>query len=265
MFRKITEMNDKEKTRIILPIPENLGRTREREEKIRSDSILYIAGNSGLTDHLEILQDVLNLIFDISIVYKSIDRNEKTLQIIGYRLFNSSLVAYKLMLSGYYQASLALQRDILETSFLLSYFGIDNSKIEQWRKSTRKDRLRYFNPSFICQELDKRDNFKEGKRAKYYHLFCEYATHMTPKCPKLLTVAGTINIGPFFYEFYLNQCLFELVKLVVLSALKYTGLFKTLPREYMKEQQNFLHKFQEWIGKYPFGPPNVKDLDKWLE
>ena len=258
-------MSNKEITKIILPIPVNLGRMREAEEKIRNDSLVYIAANPDVAFQQEILEIALNLIYNISYHYTTKDENEKVLQIIGFRLFNTSFAAYKLTLSGYYQASLALQRDILEISFLLDYFSFDScSKIERWRGCKRKERLKEFKPSFICQELDKRDNFKERKRTKYYWLFCEYAAHLTPKSPKLISVPGEIIIGPFFYKDHLKNCLYELAKLVVISTLNYEKLFPNLPEVFIPIRQEFIKKFQEWSNKY-LKPLNVKDLERWLD
>jgi hypothetical protein len=262
-------MRDKENTKIILPIPENFGRAHEAEEKIRNDSIVHIAGNTELTDYQEVLQDAINLIFDISAVYKSKDENEQTLQLIGCRLFNSSLASYKLMLSGYYQVSLSIVRDILEISFLLDYFhaqnrkdGFDKSKIEFWREATRKERREKIDPAII-RELDKRNGFTERKREKNYWLFSEYASHITPKSLKLLSSAGTINIGPYFYGKNLKNSLYELTRFVVTAAINYVTLFRNLPRGFIGGRQIFNQRFEKW-KKY-LKPYDVKILERLLQ
>jgi hypothetical protein len=78
-----------------------------------------------------------------------------TIQLFGIRLFNASASALALMLAGYYQNSLTLLRDLLETGFLLHYFAIDRSKINEWKCSDETTRHKNFRPVIIRQHFDK--------------------------------------------------------------------------------------------------------------
>ena len=132
-----------------------------------------------MRDHLKIIHDSLNLIFDLTKSYKSLTDDELTVQYLGVRLFNSIVTALKLLLSGYYQASVILQRDIVEIGFLLDYFLSDKLKIQEWKSSSNKERKKKFSPAIIRAALDKRDGFTGKGRQQIYQLMSEYAVHPT--------------------------------------------------------------------------------------
>ena len=58
-------------------------------------------------------------------------KDSVTIQLLGIRLFNASASALALMLMGYYQNSVTMLRDLLETGFLIDYFAIDRPKIQE--------------------------------------------------------------------------------------------------------------------------------------
>ena len=125
------KMPEKEKSKeLILPwLPEQFESLNKEEDRIRTRSILQINSEPDLKAHLEIIQASLNILFHLSIDYKNQTDDEQTIQFLGIRLFNTIIISLKLLLTGYYQGSAFIQRDILETGFLLDYFTIDPSKI----------------------------------------------------------------------------------------------------------------------------------------
>jgi hypothetical protein len=66
-------------------------------------------------------------------------------------------------LAGYYQNSVTLQRDLLETGFLIDYLAIDRAKIQEWRESNDKELQKKFAPVKIREALDAHD---KGDRKK---------------------------------------------------------------------------------------------------
>ena len=121
-------------TEIITPyLTDNLESLNEYERELHTKSVLEMNSEPQLKDQLIIIQESLNLIFDLTKSYKNQNDNELTIQYIGIRLFNSIVVSLKLLLSGYYQTSVIIQRDILETGFLLDYFLSNQDKIEEWK------------------------------------------------------------------------------------------------------------------------------------
>ena len=173
--------------RIIIPdLPENLRTLFEQEEKNLKESVAKIFSYSSLEDHLKIIYKSLNIIFDFTISYKNRNDNELVMQYLGIRLFNSTTVALKLLLYGYYQNSVMHQRDVLEAGFLIDYLSTYDSKIQEWKESSRENRLKNYNPRVIREALDKRDGIGQSKRYEIYTIMCEYAAHPTFKGNKLV-------------------------------------------------------------------------------
>jgi hypothetical protein len=91
------------------------------------------------------------------------------------------------MLMGYYQNSVTMLRDLLETGFLIDYFAIDRPKIQERRQSNEKERKSKFAPAKIRQALDAHDKATEEKRAQIYKLMCNYGAHPTYEGFRLVT------------------------------------------------------------------------------
>ncbi len=241
---------DSSSTLITPWLPENLESIHKREEEIRTESILQINAEPKLKDQLTIIHDSLNMIFDLTISYKKQTDDELTLQYLGIRLFNSIVTSLKLLLAGYYQSSIVLQRDILETGFLLDYFRSEKSKIQDWKNSTNKERYKKYRPAVIRKFLDDRDGFKGKKREQIYKLMCEYAAHPTFPGFKLVTPQGLGKLGPFFDAKYLLHTIEELALRVPHFTIIYLNHFNNLPPEFLKIRADYLALIKNWSQKY---------------
>jgi hypothetical protein len=158
--------------------------------------------------------------------------DEMTIQFIGARLFNQARVSYRCLLSGYYQTSVSIQRDIIEIQFLLDYFHTDKPKIKEWRESDNLQRFRKFSPGVLYPILDKRDGFEEGKRKKQYQMFCEYAAHVSYPGMKLMANnANLIEAGPFYDEHKLIHTLIELNRRYAHAVITLTSLLSLTKAE----------------------------------
>jgi hypothetical protein len=240
-----------ENTKIITPwLPENLDSLYKHEEELRTKSILEINADQNLKDQLVIIQESINMIYDFTKFFETKKDMELTIQYLGARLFNSIVTAIKLMLSGYYQSSVMLQRDVLEIGFLLDYFLSDKAKIEEWKNSTPKERMEKFSPRLIRQALDNRDGFHGAKRRKIYKLMSEVATHPTYEGFKLLAQNGKVNLGPFFNAKYLKNLVHELALRLPYFTFIYIRHFENLPAAFLKLQVEYLAKIKEWARKY---------------
>lgn len=257
-------MDDKNNL-ILRWLPENLESLNKQEEENRTNSILEINADSRLKDHLEIVYASLNMLYDLTISYENQTDDELTIQYLGIRLFNSIVSSLKLLLAGYYQSSVILQRDILETGFLLDFFSIDHSKISDWKKSSRKERYNKYRPSIIRKALDERDGFKKRKREQIYQIVCEYAVHPTYPGIKLVAPKGLGKIGPFFHSKYLKSLIGELAMRVPLFTLIYLSHFKRLPSSFLMVQADFLDKLKTWSQKYLKLNLNHIDTDRVKE
>lgn len=236
---------------IITPwLTDNLESLHKHEEEIRTKSILEINADPALKDQLSIIQESLNLVFDLIKSYKNQTDDELAIQYIGIRFFNSIVSALKLLLSGYYQVSFIIQRDILETGFLLDYFLFDKSKIQDWKKSSSKERLKKYGPAVIRKALDQKDGFKEKQREEIYKLHCEYAAHPTYTGFKLVTPKGLGEIGPFFDKGYLKATIEEFSLRVPHFSITYLSHFEKLPHDFLRIRADYLVKIKNWSQKY---------------
>lgn len=231
-------------------LTDNLESLHKHEEEIRTKSILGINSVPELKDQLTMVQESLNLVYDLTKSYKSQTDDELTIQYIGIRFFNTTVSALKLLLSGYYQTSILVQRDILETGFLLDYFLFDKSQILVWKKSSSKDRLKKFGPAIIRKVLDERDGFKEKKREEIYRRLCEYAAHPTYAGFKMAAPKGLGKIGPFFDVRYLKATVEELSQRLPLFSIIYLRHFEKLPHKFLKVRADYLIKLKNWSQKY---------------
>lgn len=139
----------------------NLTVTHAKEEELRAESMKLVREDEELARRLRTSEKAIALVFGYTIDYTAQNADERTMQMLGVRLFNASVAGVKLALSGYYQIAFQQARDILETGFLLDYFRTSPSDIAVWRASDRAQRRKQFDPVKIRMALDERD---EGKR-----------------------------------------------------------------------------------------------------
>ena len=249
-------------SKIITPwLPENLESLHKHEEELRTKSVLEINADQNLKNQMVIIQESLNMIFDVTKSYKTEDKIELTIQYIGARFFNSIVTAIKLMFSGYYQSSVMLQRDIVEIGFLLDYFLSDKSKIEEWKNSSTKERRNKFSPVAVRKALDNRDGFQGRKRQEIYKLMSEMSTHPTYAGFKLLAPVGKVHLGPFFDANYLKHLVHELALRVPNFTVIYISHFENLPATFLEVRVKYLATIKTWAQKYLKSDLTHLDID----
>lgn len=196
---------------------DNLTRLHKREEELRRESIAFIKGSDDLTAHLEMIETAMSLLYHFAVEISGAESDDdRTVRLLAIRMFNAVATALKLCLSGYGQTAAAQARDILETIFLVQYFGSWPEKIAEWRLADDAMRKRKFKPVAIREALDKRDGFTTKKRAEAYDNLCRLAAHPTMDGFAMLRPKGTSDaqIGPFFEERSLIGVIEELAKLM---------------------------------------------------
>lgn len=234
-------------------LPENLDNLHQYIEEIRAGSTELIAKEPRAKDDIDIIFSGLGVLFDITNAHECVSDNELTVQFLGLRLFNTITSSIELLLNGYYQSSVILMRDLLETGYLLDYFTINTDKIEQWKNCTNKERQRKFQPAKLRQALDKRDGFEERNREHIYQAVCEYAVHPTYLGNKLVAPDGLGIIGPFFDNRYLRALLKELAMRVPYFVLVYLAHFPDLPLEFTPIKDKFVADCNVWSGLHAVG------------
>src|SRR5688572_16542324 len=121
----------------IFSFPENLSLLNKNEEELCRKSTTTISANQDLLLHLNAVELAMDM-FDVLRQFPSKDEDFKVIQILGMRLFNAFASSFKLMISGYYQNSTLIMRDILETVFLLDKFRIDPESLSRWRSADKR-------------------------------------------------------------------------------------------------------------------------------
>ena len=188
-------------------------RVRAMEDANYWRSISFLMSTSQGKQYLELFDLSSQMLLGLYEPTHMSDENELTIKYIIARVFNHGVIAYRNALSGYYQASYAMQRDLIEVAFLADYFRSNAEKIAEWRVATNDERISKFSPNVLYKKLDKRDGFTEAKRKIMYQQYCEYATHVSYPGIKLLTNdENLVEIGPFYNENKLINTIHDLVR-----------------------------------------------------
>jgi hypothetical protein len=111
----------------------------EGEEFIRGKTKAAIARSDDLLRHFDAIAETMIAIDHFARDYAHTGDDELTIQLLGIRLFNSAAGAVQGLMSGHYQNSVMLVRDLLEVSFLLDYFRSNRERIAEWRSCTESE------------------------------------------------------------------------------------------------------------------------------
>jgi len=194
--------------------PDNLQSLYTAEEQLRNAALSLVTEDKNLQLHFATIESAMNMI-DCIRQYESLDEDFRTIQMLGIRIFNALGASLKLALSGYSQNCALIQRDILETVFLLDLFRRERHLIAQWRSSSKADRLKNFKPVKVRLRLDELDCFTLKNREALYNAFSELAGHPNVNSVLLLrpTRDGNALIGPFIAKETFNAIITEMGKL----------------------------------------------------
>lgn len=197
-------------------IPENLLSLYAGEQLLRQKALELVAADKRLQLHLRSVEAAMD-VADILRQSSQDDEDSKVIKVMGMRMFNALGASVKLALSGYGQNSALIMRDILETVFLVDFFGHDRSAIARWRLADRKGRMKEFSPIRVREALDARDGHTTKKRAQIYEMFSELASHPTMQSAEMMrpTKGGNAVIGPFIEATSLDAVLSDLGRLAI--------------------------------------------------
>lgn len=237
---------------IITPfLPEKLNSLFTEEERIRTASILAINGDPALKDHIELIQECMDMLFCIAYEHKlGASEEEQVIYGLGIRLFNSTATTLKLTTSGYHQGAVSFLRDIVEIGFLLDYFKHNPNSIKIWKNSKDKKDRAQFRPVKIREILDKRDGFQEKKREAMYSLLSKHGTHATFGGFQLVTQNNNFVIGPFESEKILRALTEEICKVLPYVVVIYITHWSTSSLIILKQKYHFLECAQKWWKQY---------------
>jgi hypothetical protein len=141
-------------------------------------------------------------------------------------------------------------RDIVETYFLLDYFGTNKDKIAVWKIADKRSLKKDFGPYVIRDALDKRDGFAKKGRGEVYARLSMYASHATYRGFSLTTKDNLGEVGPFVTEKHLKAWLEEIMKLLGHGALVYACHFEEVHPNLEAVKEQFFDKMRAWQAKY---------------
>jgi hypothetical protein len=246
---------------VITPfLPNNLNALFDKEEQIRTASILAINGNAALKDHIELIQKCLNMLLCVASEHKlGASEEEQVIYGLGIRLFNSTASALKLSTSGYHQGAISFLRDIVEIGFLLDYFKHNPSSMRIWKNSTDNKERKQFRPVEIRNVLDKRDGHQEKKREAMYSLLSKHGTHATFDGFQLISQNNNFVLGPFESEKVLKALVEEACKVLPYVIVIYITHWQSSSLTMLKQKYHFLKCIQKWWLQYM--KSNFDELD----
>jgi hypothetical protein len=167
-------------------------------------------------------------------------------------MFNAFGACLKLALSGYFQNSALVMRDILETVFLIDLFQGDRTLIAKWRFADKKALREDFSPVAVRKALDARYGHTSKRREELYRLFSELAGHPTMKSAWMMRPQkdGDAVIGPFMEGTVLEAVLSEMGRIAV-QAGQHLSAF--LPRQWhagIGPRIGFVEVTKQWFATF---------------
>lgn len=179
-------------------VPDNLLRLHAHEGELFARSVDAVARTDGSADHLTIVEAAMDVLDKLRQMPNE-SEDEKAIAVLGIRVFNDFASAWKLVAGGYYQVGAMVARDILETIWLVNWFYLEPSLVEQWRMADEAGRFKKFRPSLVRKALDRHAGQGKSKREDIYKKFCNLAAHPTMEGFAMLRPLGMdIKSGPFF-------------------------------------------------------------------
>jgi hypothetical protein len=246
-----------------MTFPENFDLLHRGEELIREQTKKAIETTDVLLRHFVAVEASLTLIDHFARGPRDMGDDQLTIRLLGLRLFNSAAGAVQSLMSGYYQNSVMLQRDLLEVSFLLNYLHSNRAQIAELRRCDESERNKKFSAYKVRTDLDDRDGFTERKREAHYKLLCTLGAHASYQGFELLrpTPGGDAHGGPYFAERALDATAAELAKVSVGAATNFTLFFDAKSLADWETKLRFMEAQVAWF-EYFFGPFNKGHLDQ---
>ncbi len=243
--------------------PANFALLHAGEEQIRQKTIELVESSSKFSLHATAIETTISLIRHYVLRDDHISDDDLAIRLLGIRIANGLGVSINLLLTGYYQASAIHQRDILETSFLLNYFGLHRSEIAVWRAGDEKTHRDRFAPITIRKALDDHYNHTTRKRAEAYKLICRLAAHPHPVGFAMFRGAnGLHSCGPFFDSTALEATLSELAKEAVEVGEHFGEFFDRSTRLDYETQFAFYVAKVRWFAEFWGQPVDEVELNK---
>ena len=246
-------------------IPNNLTSLHKGEEHIRTLTIDEIVKNEDLSDHLCLVENAMNIL-DVLRQVGGETEDEKTVTLLGLRIFNDFASSWKLASTGYFQSAAMQLRDIIEATNLVNAFYNDRSLIEKWRLADGKTRKQKYSPFQIRLLLDKHQGWSKSRRAEIYEMFCNLANHPTTEGFEMLRPDGKLaHNGPYFNPKIFRAVIEEAGKLAALTGIAFVMWLDNTDERAKPAIRRYMLNAAEYYGKYigePYSPEKLAEIDQ---
>lgn len=232
-------------------VGDNLIGLHSHEEQLRRIATQLLVDDARMLLHLRAIERAMDL-GDMLRQFDSTDEDFKVIQLLGMRTFNALGASLKLALSGYFQNSALIMRDVLETVFLLDLFEGNRALIAKWRNADKKSRMKDFAPIKVREALDNRHGFTSKKRAETYELFSELAGHPNIKSSWMMRPekSGPAVIGPFMERSSLEAVISEMGRLAIQVGEQLDSFFQEEWERAVPCRIAFAEIKMEWLNRF---------------
>lgn len=229
-------------------VPQNLLYLHQGEEELRTKALEFIQMSADMQAHLAITERAMDLL-DVFVRQQVEDTDDgRAIQHLGIRVFNGFAAAWKLMSTGYFQKAGLVQRDLIETIYLVNFFHIHPEKIAVWRVAERKQLLNEFGPGAVRKALDAHAGMGKSRRDETYQKFSMLAAHPSKLGFDMLRPKGGNGavIGPFMDVTALKALLEEQGQLAPQAGLAFSMFLK----DDEPDQRMAIHSFMTASMRY---------------
>lgn len=229
--------------RIPILLPESyLGHLQKMDgTRLRSHLLMVSVPTTRL--HLSAVDRCLAMLDALQAGYEP-KQSSAALRSLVRRMANVAMASLSLATEAYYQCSMSLQRDILETGFLLEFFFRHPAEVEAWMSADRQTLLRNYKPKKIRSRLGE----DGADRDRIYETFCEFATHPTTKGARMLLVdRDSAAAGPVLVPRSMQACIGELARNVPYFTVVACKLLVPQMPALEGDHQSLLVFLREWI------------------
>jgi hypothetical protein len=208
----------------------------------REESFKLLRSRPSFRLHVACVDRCLLVLDELQAGYEP-RQDADTVKVLVRRIADAAQAAFALMTEGFYQTSYAVQRDMVESGFLLELFLRKPELVVQWRGADAEKRRRQFHPKSVRDKLGS----DRADRDRTYAAFCEYATHPTMEGSHLLEKGGVATAGPRLHPEHLRYCLGELTRnLSYFTVVSCQILKNDIP--VLREDVDSLYGFlREWL------------------
>lgn len=229
----------------------NLKNLHTQEEALRKKSIEVVLSDPEMCLNISMIEEAM----DVSVNLQQILGTTEDFQVIDMlskRFFNALGASQKLALSGYYQNSALILRDVLESVFLIDLFRRRTESIAEWRNANRKIMKKEFSPMAVRIKLDKMDGTESSRREQIYRDFCELAGHPTMKSSSMLSpIKGGSSVnGPFVEKTSLSAVLNETGRLALQVGGHLLDFYPSESDVKNKQREKFYKVGSLWVKNF---------------